>query len=84
VPVKGALSEPTEGEEQAVQVAGQTATLWTNVTAPGQALRTSLTLEKDGVFYVLAGYVNLTKQDQAALDRYRMILLSMMSSFQIE
>ena len=84
VPVKGPLSEPMEGEEQVVQVDEQTAALWTNVTAPGQALRTSLTMEKDGVFYVLAGYVNLTKQDQAALDRYRMILLSMMSSFQIE
>jgi len=84
VPVKGALSEPTEGEEQAVQVAGQTATLWTNVTAPGQALRTSLTLEKDGVFYVLAGYVNLPNPDQAALDRYRMMLLKSMFSFQIK
>jgi len=47
-------------------------------------LRTSLTLEKDGVFYVLAGYVNLPNPDQAALDRYRMMLLKSMFSFQIK
>jgi hypothetical protein len=84
LPLKGPLPGESEGEKRLVRISGETGTLRVNATIPGQSLLVQVTLEKDGVEYVLAGYVNLVKEDQAALDRYQAMLLSMLASFQMD
>lgn len=78
------LVENSNGEKYLVSLDGEDVTLQKSVSAVGQALTLGVTLPKDGALYHLAGYANLKEPDQAALDRYQAILLSMMSSFQLQ
>jgi hypothetical protein len=82
--VRGPLSEDLEAKEQLVEVHAEKATLRTTVVSPGQSLRLSLALEKEDVFYILAGYADLSSEDQVSLEEYRALLLAMMASFALE
>jgi hypothetical protein len=76
--------ETEETEDRLVEIAGEVVTLYTRVETPGRSLMVHLTLPKNGRNYAFGGYVDLREENQAVLDKYRMILLAMMASFKME
>ncbi|MFZ3069599.1 MAG: hypothetical protein WA110_00535 [Anaerolineaceae bacterium] len=74
--------EKENGEEYKVLIDGEPTMLWMGIGLD-QTHMITVELEKDGVNYILSGYVNLMMEDQVSLDYYRTLLLSMLSSFQI-